>query len=103
METIKFIQGSFTCEEAKEILLEVITKKINFHNLKNFSSIIRFEKPDEDSKRRLEELKEAKEKVLLLVEEAKRSNSSLVIESTINIMLEAREQPEAACSEAESY
>lgn len=102
METIKFIQGAFTCAEAKEILLEVITKKINFHNLKNFSSVIRFNHPDEESENRLKELREAKERVLYLIEEAKKSNSSFVIESTINITLEAQEQPEEECLKTES-
>ncbi|WP_222621650.1 hypothetical protein [Pontibacter cellulosilyticus] len=103
METIKLIQGSFTCEEAKEILLEIITKKINFHNLKNFSSIIRFDEQDEEQRSRLEELREAKEQVLRLIEEAKRNNKKFVIESTINITLEAQEQPAETCSEAEIY
>lgn len=103
METIKFITGSFTPEEAKEILIEAITKKINFHNLKNYISTIRFDQPDEESERRLEELREAREKVLLLIEEARRGNRNFIIESTINIALEAQEEPEKRCLEAESY
>ncbi|WP_347159078.1 hypothetical protein [Pontibacter chitinilyticus] len=93
MNTIKFIKGRFTPEDAKEILLDVISRKINFHNLKDFSSHIRFNKPDVDSRSRVEELKAARELILAITEEAVALNSNLIVESTINIMLEAKDQP----------
>ena len=37
-ESLNFINATFTASEAREILLEVFRSKINFHNLRNWSS-----------------------------------------------------------------
>lgn len=103
METIKLINGKFTPEEAKEILLDLIAKKINFHNLKNFSSEVCYSQPDAESRKRIKELQEAKAQVLTLVREAKEEQSHLVIESTIRIAFADKGQVIELCSEAESY
>ena len=63
-EPIKLIEGKFSPEDAKEVLLELINHKINFHYLKNFSSEERFGQSIEGSKKRIEYLKEAKRKLL---------------------------------------
>ena len=63
-EPIKLIEGKFSPEDAKEVLLELINHKINFHSLKNFSSEERFSQTIEGSKKRIEYLKEAKRKLL---------------------------------------
>jgi hypothetical protein len=103
METIKLIDGQFTPEEAKDVLLEIIAKKINFHKLKNFTSQVRYDQPDAESEERIKELQEAKEEFLALVQEAKRERRSLVIEATVHIALEAREQTKELCVAVESY
>lgn len=103
METIKLIDGQFTPEEAKEVLLDIIAKKINFHNLKNLSSQIRYNHPDQASQERIKELEKAKAQVLALVQEARSEQSSMVIEATIHIGLEGREQGKELCSAEESY
>jgi hypothetical protein len=36
--SIKLVDGTFTANEAREILLALINKKINFHELKSFQS-----------------------------------------------------------------
>ncbi|MFD2514609.1 hypothetical protein ACFSRY_12095 [Pontibacter locisalis] len=103
MKTLKLIEGIFTPSEAAEILLEMINKKINFHNLKNLSSQIHFSRPDSVSGRRIKELKEAREQLLCLIEEAKINEENLVIESQIKISFETEGLPKEICLEVESY
>lgn len=54
------IKGTFSPEQAKNILNSLINSKINFHNLEDFSNSIRFSLDDSYSKKRIEELNEMK-------------------------------------------
>ena len=87
-EPIKLIEGKFSPEDAKEVLLELINHKINFHSLKNFSSEERFGQSIEGSKKRIEYLKKAKEKIVKIIDKATDTNCHLRLESSINIFLE---------------
>lgn len=87
IQTLSLIKGKYTPIEAKEILTEVLKAKINFHNLKNFSSEIRNNKSDEQSKRRIIELSEAKEYMLDLIKVAQISEKNISIESDIFIQV----------------
>jgi polyhydroxyalkanoate synthesis regulator phasin len=87
-QSIKFIDGKFNPEEAKEILVDLLNNKINFHSLKNFSAEERFGKPIEGSKKRIEELRSAKEKIEVIIKKALVDNTNLRIESSINIGFE---------------
>jgi len=71
IETIDLIKGTFTPEEAKELLMGLLTGKINFHNLKNWSSKERFGKPDSFSEQKPEYLRKAKEELDTFLAEAK--------------------------------
>ncbi|CAN5222960.1 hypothetical protein BH11BAC5_BH11BAC5_17770 [soil metagenome] len=85
---IKFIEGKFCPEEAKELLVNLINNKIQFHTMKNFSSEERFGKPVEGSQKRITELKESREKIILMIRQAVDEKAHLRIESAINIALE---------------
>ena len=87
-QPIKFIEGKFSPQEAKEVLVDLINHKINFHSMINFSSEERFGKPVEGSQKRIEELKLSGEKIILLIQQAVDDNTSLRIESSINIAFE---------------
>lgn len=87
INTISFIEGIFNADEAKEILLNIFSSKIQFHELKNFSSIERFGKRDESSCLRIPELKSNVEKIKNIIEKAKSQNKQLKIISHINIEL----------------
>lgn len=82
---VKLIEGVFTPAEAKEILLNLLNHKLNFHNMKNFSVAERFGTPHAASVKRIEELKKAKEEVLSIVMEAEKNENNLTIESGIHI------------------
>ena len=87
-ETIEFIKGTFTPIEARELLLQLLTDKINFHNLKNWSSNERFGKPHAYSEQRLKSLKESRKKVETLFPKSNSEEKSITINSIIEINIE---------------
>lgn len=106
METTKLIKGSFSPIDAKEILLNMVDSKINFHKIKSLSSLVRWNHPSQQSEQRINELKEAKEQILALIEKAEKEGCTLRIDSTINLSLETKgqaEEEEEICSKAENY
>lgn len=92
MKTINFIDGLFTPEEAKEILTDVLSKTINFYNVKNFTSQIRLDQPHPESELRMKELRESREELLAIFQNAKDKNLRLKIDSTIKISFEAQDE-----------
>lgn len=106
METTKLIKGSFSPIDAKDILLNMVDSKINFHKIKSLSSLVQCNQPNKDSEQRIKELKEAKAQILAIIKKAEKEDRSLRIESTISLSLEAKEQEkenEEICSKAENY
>lgn len=103
MKTAKLIQGNFSPNEAREILLNMVDSKINFHKIKSLSSLVRSNQPNKESEQRIKELKEAREQILGLISTAKEQDSTLRIDSTINVSLEANELAEEVCLKAEGY
>jgi hypothetical protein len=87
IEKLSLIDGTFDNEEAKEILMNLFSTKIHFHELKNFSSQERFAKNCETSQKRIPELKKGKETANEIVLEAKAKNKRLMITSVIQISL----------------
>jgi hypothetical protein len=86
-KTLKIIDGNYTFEEAKEILMSMFLSKINFHNLKNWSAQERFGKLDETAQIRIPELRKEMQKLEEILMEAKANNKKLVISSEINISM----------------
>ena len=86
-EPLIMIDGSFNYDEAKEILINIFSSKINFYNIKNWSSQERFGKEDNIAQKRIPELKKEIEKVLQIVSEAKLKRKKLLISSEINISM----------------
>ena len=86
-ETLTIIDGNFTYEDAKEILTEIFSSKINFHKIKNWSSQEQFGKEDEIAQKRIPALIKKKKKLQAILSEAKKFNKQLVISSEINIVL----------------
>lgn len=87
IEKISLIEGLFEPIEAKELLISILSNKIQFHQLKNFSLVERFGKEDENSKRRIPELKNSIEKTLEIITRANEFNMKIKISSIINIQL----------------
>jgi len=84
---LTFIEGDFTYDEAKEILINIFSSKINFHTLKNWSSQERFGKDDEIAQKRIPALKNEMKKIEGILSEAKAKNKKLLVSSDIKISL----------------
>jgi hypothetical protein len=87
LQKLTFIDGTFSPEESREVLMNVYSSKINFHQIKNFSSRERFGMDDKTSTKRIPELKQAMEEFLTIIETAKKSGGQLEIKSDICISL----------------
>lgn len=94
MNKIKLIDGKFSSNEAKEILLNMISSKIQFHTLKDFSSEICTGKPEIKSRERIKELRETKEDIIAILEQAEKENMVVEIQSSINISCTPKNQTE---------
>ena len=84
-QELKLIDGEFSQTEAMEVLNNVFSSKIQFHQMKNFSSQIRFGKEDETSVTRISQLKESLEIISQIIKEAKMGNGKIEITSMVNI------------------
>jgi len=83
----KLIDGEFAVEEAKKIVMSLLTSKINFHNLNSFSDYVRFNKDPEKLKKRVVELTATREEILKLMEKSEEKGMKLNIKSNITIEL----------------
>jgi|688.fasta_scaffold750258_2 hypothetical protein len=83
----KLIDGEFSADEAKTILMSLINNKIDFHNLFTFSNHIRFNKDPEASKKRIEELMKSREDIIELTKVAQLEGYSFQMKSTVEIEL----------------
>ena len=87
------ISGEFENLEAREILLSLIDSKIKFHNLKNFSHEERFGIKDNESTKRLAELKELRAEILRLLKNNEESDFNYKIYSNIAIEMVPKKMP----------
>ncbi len=87
IEKLTLIEGEFIFDEAKEILTSMFSSKINFHNIKNWSSQERFGEDDEIAQKRIPALRNEMKKLEEILLEAKAKNKKLMVTSEINISL----------------
>ena len=83
----KFIEGDFSSEEAKTVLMTLINNKINFHNLNSFSDHVKNNGSSEKAKKRIAELTITRDAILELMEKAEKEGKKLSIKSDISIEL----------------
>ena len=77
----------FTHDEAKEIIMNMFSSKLNFHNIKNWSSQERFGKNDAIAQEKIPALRNEMKRLEEILIEAKTKNKKLVVSSAINIEL----------------
>lgn len=85
MKKINLISGEFAAVQARDLLLEMFHKNINFNKIQNFSSQVRFGNDDNDALDRIKVLQEGVEIVNVILKEAQSQNKSLKIKSSIEI------------------
>lgn len=83
--THKLISGEFSTEDARTILMTLITNKIQFHQLDKWSSAERLGNENPVVTRRIEELQHTKEALTKLIDEAARNGERLAINCSIDI------------------
>ena len=81
---LTLMKGLFSAKDALDILMNAFARKIQFHEMKNFSAIVREGKEDAHSLQRIEELQKCKETILEIIKEAEKN------ESLIDILTEVR-------------
>ncbi|WP_264521551.1 hypothetical protein [Flavobacterium sp. N1994] len=81
----QLIDGIFSPDEANAVLTNLITSKINYHNLDDFSHFVRSDRNIEHSKKRISELIATKNDMKSFIAMAKEKGCHLVIKSSIAI------------------
>ena len=87
-QEFKLIDGTFSIEDANKVLTTLLNYKIDYHNREDFSNYIRFNKNLEHSKKRIQELTEAKEQIRSLILNSETEDIKFVIKSNISIEIE---------------
>ncbi|MDE3125842.1 MAG: hypothetical protein KGK14_10030 [Bacteroidota bacterium] len=87
INTFKLIEGDFSVVEAKELLTNLYSNKIQFHSSKNFSTQERFGHPHEGSLKRIPELKATLTEICQLLDALKQTDSRLNISANITIQI----------------
>ncbi len=86
-ETLTIIDENFTSDEAKDVIMNLFSSKLNYHQIKNWSSQEKFGKNDEIAQEKIPALKNEMKRFEEILLEAKANNKKLVISSEINIEL----------------
>lgn len=86
-QEFNLIRGNFKTQEAKEILTELFSSKIRFHELKNFRSNEHFGVNDEIALIRLKELKDSIDKINKLLSNPEHNQKTVSIETVVKITL----------------
>ncbi|NBC27811.1 MAG: hypothetical protein GVY08_13185 [Bacteroidetes bacterium] len=85
-ETFTLIDGVFSLEDAREILMNLIHRKIQYHNIQNLSSLERRGGHDPVSQNRIKELEKTRRQILEMLEaNSSDSDREVQVNSEINI------------------
>ena len=90
METkvdLELINGNFSPDEAKEVLMNIFASKIQFHELKNLRAIVTSENEDQSSLLRVQQLKKTIEEFNIFFKEATENSLELSIKCHIEVAL----------------
>ena len=85
LQVFKLIDGTFSAADARSILTSIISAKINFHSLKQFSEQIRYGNDKYQTEQRITELKKINENLIQLIDEVTKKGLRLKIKSNIEI------------------
>jgi hypothetical protein len=85
LQKLKLIEGQFSPKDSREILMNIFSSKIQFHQLKNFGSQERLGKEDKMAITRIEQLQESIEKLLKVIDLAEKEGKQLDIKSEVII------------------
>lgn len=83
----RLVRGTFSADDANEILMTLIEDKISFHQRNNWSRGERFGESTEAGVTRIAELRQTKADLAALIEEARAGGMKLDIRCDIDITL----------------
>ncbi len=83
----KLIHGTFTASEAAQVIFDLISSKINFHTMENFSSQVRFGKASPNTQKRIEALKKVRVELKKIFDVAEKKGLKIKIEGTVEITM----------------
>lgn len=84
-KTLKLVDGVFTPGEAQSIIGTLISAKLDFHTLKDFSNTIRLGSEKGASEHRIAELKFIEKQLKSITEMAQKKNMRLKIHGKIDV------------------
>lgn len=85
VKTFDLVRGTYTAEEAKEIVNHLFYKKISFHNHKSFAKILKDGTKNMDSEKRVIELEEARNELIEAIDKAMKEGKMININSNISL------------------
>ncbi len=85
IQHLTLVEGTFAPSEAGKILSDLISRKINYHKLEQFSNKERFSKDISNSKKRIERLKITKNALKTIIEYAVNNQYQLQVNGFIEI------------------
>jgi len=83
---LTLINGAFTVEESQKIILDVVASKIQFHEKKKLSALIKNQRLDSYSDERIKNLKRSTDQVKSQLSELS-EGSEITIQCNINIKI----------------
>lgn len=83
----ELVKGDFSATDAQEILNSLIQSKINFHAVKNFRSEERSGQEDDWCKQRVSALRQNREEINALLQEAAAEGLQVEIQSQITVKI----------------
>lgn len=84
MNEHKLIEGTFTPDDVREIIIPLYKNKIQYHSLKSFSSYERTGEYDKESIKRIEELKSTLNSIMGMLNECDETDL-IKVNSTITL------------------
>ena len=84
-KVFSLIDGAYSSKEAREILMNLYSDKVRFHEKKNFSSNECFGKDDLNAIKRIPQLKECQKNILELMKTAELENKKVIVTSFVEI------------------
>lgn len=85
---LKLVDGTFSAKDSKEILLNIFSSKIHFHQLKNFSSQELNGVDNKIAMKRIPQLQKCMETILKTMTSAEKKGKKVTIKSEVFLTIE---------------
>ena len=86
------IAGEFSPAETREILMNVFSSKIHFHEMRNFSMQERFGETDKTALKRIPQLKKCLDEIKKIIEDGEKKNLRFTLTSDVIINISKKEK-----------